>query len=325
MLHGSLPIKLEKMKAPHSHQNPWPALRFEDWKETLITVQLWLQIVGKVRMRNMPWINHSWHVTFYVSSKGLTTGSIPFNGGIFQLDFDFENHQLLVTTSWGSHAQIALYPRTVASFYRELFDALKTIGIDAYIHAAPNEMEPAIPFEKDETHKSYDKEKVYEFWQTLIKIHHVFTQFRAGFVGKCSPVHLFWGAFDLAVTRFSGRPAPKHPGGVPNMPLKVMQEAYSHEVSSCGFWPGSETFPHPAFYAYCYPMPPSFGKQPVEPKEAFFSEEMGEFLLLYDIVRQLPNPEEMLMAFLHSTYEAVANTGHWNREALETDFSSFER
>lgn len=308
-----------------TNNHKWPDIPFHDWKDTFYTVQLWLQIAGKIRLRKMPWMNHSWHVTFYVSPHGLTTGSIPFENGIFQIDFDFLNHRLLISANTGKIEQVNLYPRTVADFYKELFAKLESMGIHAFIYAVPNEVEPAIPFQNDETHKSYDKEKMTLFWQALVSIHNVFTRFRARFIGKCSPVHLFWGAFDLAVTRFSGREAPKHPGGAPNIPLKVMQESYSHEVSSCGFWPGSEQFPMPAFYSYCYPTPADFGEQQAEPKEAFYSKEMGEFFLPYDVVRNSENPEDTLLQFLQSTYEAAANTANWEREKLEFDFSEFEK
>ncbi|WP_018614565.1 DUF5996 family protein [Segetibacter koreensis] len=313
------------MNTSVSVKQNWPEIPFNDWKDTFYTVQLWLQIVGKIRLRKMPWTNHSWHVTFYVSPVGLTTGSIPYENGVFQIDFDFQHHQVLITSSEGRIEKMDLYPRTVASFYKELFDKLENMGIRAVIYAVPNEIEPAIPFKEDETHKSYDKEKMNLYWKALISAHNVFTRFRARFIGKCSPVHVFWGAFDLAVTKFSGRKAPKHPGGMPNIPLKVMQESYSHEVSSCGFWPGSEQFPMPAFYAYCYPTPAAFGEQEVRPKEAFYSKEMGEFFLPYDVVRQAENPEETLLQFLQSTYEAAAKTGNWDREKLEFDFSEFER
>jgi hypothetical protein len=305
-------------------QQNWPAIPYDDWKETLQTVQLWAQIVGKIRLKKMPWTNHQWHVTLYVSPTGLTTGSIPYEMGIFQIDFDFHHHRLLITSSTGKKEHLALYPRTVASFYNELFEKLHSIDIPAFIYAVPNEVEPAIPFKEDELHKSYDPEKVHLFWQVLVNIYPVFTRFRARFIGKSSPIHLFWGAFDLAVSRYSGKEAPKHPGGAPNIPLRVMQEAYSHEVSSYGFWPGGESYPEPVFYAYIYPTPPSFAEQQVVPKEAFYSNEMGEFFLSYDVVRQSVNPEETLLQFLQSTYEAAANTAHWDREKLEFDFSEFE-
>jgi hypothetical protein len=303
----------------------WPELDFNKLKDTIATVQLWTQIVGKIRLRKTPWLNHSWHVTLYVSPQGLTTGSIPYKSGIFEITFDFTAHRLLITASTGESQQLELYPRTVASFYKELFEKLAAMDIDVEIYAIPNELEQAIPFEKDQVHQSYDKEQISLFFKALSIINSIFIKFRARFTGKCSPVHFFWGAFDLAVTRFSGREAPLHPGGAPNMPNRVMQEAYSHEVSSCGFWPGSEQFPHPAFYAYCYPTPATFGEQPVKPAQAFYSKEMGEFFLKYDDVRTTDDPESALLQFLETTYIAAANTGNWDRKALECDFSWLER
>jgi hypothetical protein len=299
----------------------WPELKFDRLKDTIATVQLWSQIVGKIRLSRMPWTNHSWHVALYVSAKGLTTGSIPYQDGIFQIDFDFIYHKLIITSSWNENVSMDLRPRSVADFYKELLQKLRLIGIKVSIYAVPNEIEPAIPFAKDETHFAYNKDQMHSFWQALVKIHTVFTEFRAGFIGKCSPVHLFWGSFDLAVTRFSGKTAPQHPGGAPNIPLKVMQEAYSHEVSSCGFWAGNESFPQPVFYSYCYPTPAAFSQQKVEPAEAFYSEEMGEFFLPYQVIQQSQNPEATLLQFLNSTYEAAANTGNWDREALECNLT----
>jgi hypothetical protein len=306
-------------------QEQWPELAFEGWKDTIATLHLWTQIVGKIRLKQMPWLNHSWHVTLYVSANGLTTGSIPYRDGAFQIDFDFIHHLLHITTSVGGIEKVNLYPRSVADFYRELFEKLRRADIDVFISAVPNEIDPAIPFEKDETHRFYDAARVGDFYKALVKIHNVLTKFRAGFKGKCSPVHFFWGGFDMAVTRFSGRPAPLYSGQVPNIPLPVMQEAYSQEVSSCGFWPGNEQFPHPAFYSYCYPTPAEFSKQLVKPEEAFFSEDLGEFILLYEAVQQSGNPEDTLMQFLQSTYEAAATTAGWDRKALECDLSVFEK
>lgn len=302
----------------------WPLLDFKASKDTLATVHLWTQIVGKIRLRNLPWLNHSWHVTLYVSPRGLSTGSIPCVNGLFQIEFDFVNHQLLIQTAQ-ENLSIKLYPRSVASFYKELTGHLETLGIECFIYATPNEMDPAIPFAQDQLQRPYDRDQMNIFWQALVKIHTVFTRFRAGFTGKCSPVHFFWGSFDLAVTRFSGHIAPLHPGGAPNMPDRVMQEAYSHEVSSCGFWPGNEQFPQAAFYSYCYPSAEAFGKQPVQPDAAYFNQEMGEFILPYEAVRSSADPEKALLLFLQSTYEAAANTSHWNRIALECDLSSFEQ
>lgn len=305
-------------------QDQWPILSFNNWKDTLATVHLWTQIVGKIRLRKMPWLNHSWHVTLYVSPDGLSTGSVPYQYGIFQIDFNFITHQLIIFTNTGKKETLELRPRTVASFYNELFDKLKVLDIDVTISTVPCELEAVIPFDEDEVHQSYDPHKMQDYWQALVKIHNVFTRFRAGFTGKCSPVHFFWGAFDLAVTRFSGRDAPRHQGEAPNMPAVVMQEAYSKEVSSCGFWPGNDQYPQAAFYAYCYPATPAFGEYPVQPDGAFYSQQMGEFLLPYEIVQQADKPEDTLLAFLQSTYEAAADTGNWDRKSLECDLTRFE-
>ncbi|NSL86865.1 hypothetical protein ECE50_008490 [Chitinophaga sp. Mgbs1] len=310
----------------NNDNNPekWPELHFSEWKDTLATVHLWTQIVGKIRLRTMPWLNHSWHVTLYVHPYGLGTGSMPYRHGIFEINFDFIHHHLDIITSTGKSGRMALQALPVADFYRDLFRKLAALDIDVTIHTTPSELENAIPFEIDKVHASYDKEQMQRFWQALVKIHTVFTRFRAGYTGKVSPVHFFWGAFDLAVTRFSGRDAPVHQGAAPNMPARVMQEAYSKEVSSCGFWPGSEQYPHAAFYAYCYPSAPGFAEQPVKPAGAFFSQELGEFLLNYEVVQQSEDPEQALLDFLQSTYVAAATTGHWDRKALECDLSSFE-
>lgn len=303
--------------------NNWPILNYETQKGTIANVHMWTQIIGKIRLANTPWINHSWHVTLYVSPTGLTTGSIPYNGGIFQIDLDFIAHQLHITTSTGKTSSFKLGASTVAHFYNKLFDNLKNTGIDAEIHAVPNEVDPAIPFRENHQPTVYDAATIHNYWQALVKINNVFTQFRAGFSGKCSPVHLFWGAFDLAVTRFSGRTAPKHPGGAPNIPLEVMQEAYSHEVSSCGFWPGSDQFPQPAFYSYCYPTPGDFGQQKVSPPEAFYDTSMGEFFLTYNAVQQSANPEKALLQFMQSTYDAAASTANWDN-SLQCDLSDLK-
>ncbi len=301
----------------------WPPLSFEKLKDTIATVQLWTQIIGKIRLKKMPWLNHSWHVTLYVSPRGLTTGSIPYDRGIFQLDMDFIGHKLIIMASDGQKEMMELYPRTVAGFYKELFLKLQQMHIDVAIYARPNEVDPAIPFEQDEVHRHYDAVEMFNFWQALVKIEKVFTRFRSGFIGKSSPVHFFWGSFDLAVTRFSGREAPKHGGGAPNMPDRVMQEAYSHEVSSAGFWPGSEQSPAPVFYSYCYPTPADFGEQGVGPAQAFFNKEMGEFFLPYEAVRQADDPEATLLQFLRSTYAAAARTGNWDK-TLECNLTYLE-
>ena len=303
----------------------WPEIQFNDWKDTLFTMQLWTQIVGKIRLKSMPWLNHSWHVTLYVTPQGLSTGTMPYAAGVFEIEFNFVHHVLSITTSTGMKEEVKLYPRTVADFHAELFAKLKQAGIEVTIYPVPNETESAIPFEKDEIHKTYEKEQIERYHQALISVYNVFTRFRADFLGKCSPVHFFWGGFDLAVTRFSGRKAPLYSGNVPNIPMKVMQEAYSHEVSSCGFWPGNDAFPHAAFYSYCYPTPAAFSEQPVEPTEAFYDKNLGEFFLLYEVVRTAPDPESTLMKFLTTTYEAAANTGKWNRASLECDLSTFKQ
>lgn len=300
-----------------SNKQSWPDLIFADIQDTLETLHQWIQIVGKVRLKTMPWQNHSWHVPLYVSTKGFTTNSIPYEGRIFQIDFDFKQHKLIVECSNAGTAEMDLYPRTVADFYQEFFEKLDLLGINVKIHASPNEIEPAIPFPENTINKSYDKDAAVAIWKAMLKVNEVLNQFRSDFIGKASPVHLFWGAFDLAVTRFSGNDAPLHQGGMPNMPLDIMQEAYSKEVSSAGFWLGSKDFPFPVLYAYAYPSDAEFGKQKVQPKEAFWSEEMGEFFLKYEDLLKTANPEEVLLSFLQSTYEAAVNTSEWNRTQLE--------
>ncbi|MGB6037151.1 MAG: DUF5996 family protein [Cryomorphaceae bacterium] len=295
----------------------WPVLDFITVQDTLETLHQWIQIVGKIRLRTMPWQNHSWHAALYVSAHGFSTHGIPYQGRVFQIEFDFKRHRLVIQSSDSDDLEMELRPRTTADFYTELFEKLGGMGINVSIHGSPNEMEPAIPFAKNEINKSYDPVAAQAIWQAMLKANGVFTKFRSDFIGKSSPVHLFWGAFDLAVTRFSGNPAPLHQGGVPNMPLDVMQEAYSHEVSSAGFWPGSKNSPMPAFYAYAYPGDPSFGKQKVSPEEAFYSEEMGEFFLKYEDVQKSDDPEGMLLDFLKSTYAAAVKISDWNQSKLE--------
>ncbi|MEL6538961.1 MAG: DUF5996 family protein [Bacteroidota bacterium] len=299
------------------HKSTWPELNFEEIKDTVATLHQWLQIVGKIRLRTMPWQNHSWHTALYVSPNGYSTHGIPYQGRFFQLEFDFKQHQLQVQCSETGRLSMDLPGKSVADFYREVFELLQGIGIDVKIHARPNEMEPAIPFAENTANHHYDPEAAYKIWQAMSRANAVFNTFRTQFVGKASPVHLFWGAFDLAVTRFSGDAAPLHPGGMPNMPLEVMQEAYSQEVSSVGFWPGSAESPLPVFYSYAYPADASFGQQAIQPKEAFWSEEMGEFFLKYEDVQRSDKPEETLMSFLQSTYETAANTSGWDRTKLE--------
>ncbi|MEM9928461.1 MAG: DUF5996 family protein [Bacteroidota bacterium] len=297
--------------------HPWPILDFAAMQDTIATLHQWLQIVGKIRLRTMPWQNHSWHTALYVTPTGYSTNAIPYEGRIIQLDFNFRKHQLIIFCSNTEQVTMDLYPRTVADFYQELLEKLASVGINVRIHARPNEMEPAIPFAENTVNSAYDPDAAYALWQAMLKANAVFHQFRSEFVGKASPVHLFWGAFDLAVTRFSGNPAPLHQGGMPNMPLEVMQEAYSQEVSSAGFWPGSKDFPTPVFYAYAYPTGEGFGEQPVKPASAFYSAEMGEFFLKYEDVQQAEDPEGMLYDFLQTTYEAAVKTSEWERGKLE--------
>ena len=295
----------------------WPALSYEAWKDTAATLHMWAQIVGKIRMTQTPWINHSWHVTLYVTPRGLTTSSIPHGEQTFQIDFDFTDHALVIATCDGDRSVIPLEPQTTADFYGKIMETLYELGIRVKIHTQPNEVENAIPFEKDLVHASYDAEAAHRFWRVLVQVDRVFTQFRAGFLGKSSPVHFFWGSFDLAVTRFSGRRAPEHPGGFPNMPDWVTREAYSHEVSSAGFWPGGEAMPYPIFYSYAYPTPEGFGGAPVNPSSALWNADLGEFVLKYDDVRRAESPDDALLDFLESTYAAAADLGRWDRAELE--------
>jgi hypothetical protein len=295
----------------------WPALPLEDWKDTYATLHMWTQIVGKIRLAKTPWINHSWHVTLYLTSRGMTTSPIPYSTRTFQIDFDFIDHRLVILTSEGGVRMIALRPISVADFYGEVMSALRELDLEVTIHTNPNEVVEAIPFERDHTHASYDSNYANRFWRILVQSDRVLKEFRSRYIGKCSPVHFFWGSFDLAVTRFSGRPAPAHPGGVPNLPDFVTREAYSHEVSSCGFWPGGGAIMEPVFYAYAYPEPRGFKDYPVRPKAAFYSSDMREFILPYNAVRHADHPDEVLLGFLQSTYEAAANRGNWERAALE--------
>ena len=296
----------------------WPELPFAKWKDTYATLHLWTQMVGKYRLILNPWINHSWHATFYLTSRGLTSSPIPYKGDRFQMDFDFVRHLLEISREDGTSESIELRPRSVADFYGELTSRLHGMGIDVAIHKIPNEMVDPLPFDQDERHASYDREYANRWWRALMNMHSVFQQFRSRFIGKCSPVHFFWGSFDLAVTRFSGRRAPEHPGGVPNLPDWVAKEAYSHEVSSCGFWPGSEQVPSPAFYCYGYPEPEGFKEySKISPSGAYYHNDLREYILPYDEVRNSKDPADTLLQFLQSSYEATANLAKWDRASLE--------
>ena len=316
-----------------TQSDTWPALPYAAWKDTLETLQLWTQIAGKVRLALTPWLNHSWHVTLYVNARGLTTGPIPLDGETLQrgpqrdlqIDFDFIDHVLWLRTSDGHFRQVVLRPVAVAEFYGEVMHALGALGVSVRINEMPNEIPGAILFPDDRVHASYDSDAANRHFRVLLAAHRVFAHFRTGFLGKVSPVHFFWGSFDLAVTRFSGRAAPAHPGGVPNLPDDVAREAYSHEVSSAGFWPGGGPIDYPAFYSYAYPAPEGFAAAKVKPAEAFFSKDLGEFLLPYDAVRTAAKPDDVLMDFLQSTYAAAADLGKWDRAALECQLGETKR
>jgi len=295
----------------------WPALPFAEWKDTAITLHMWTQIIGKIRLTLSPWTNHSWHVTLYVTSRGLTTSPIPHNSHTFEIQFDFIDHQLLIDKSDGARRIIPLKPQSVAEFYRIVVKALGDLELPVIINTTPNEIENPIPFDQDEEHRSYDPEYANRFWRVLVQSDRVFKEFRSRFCGKCSPVHFFWGSFDLAVTRFSGRPAPPHPGGVPHLPDEITREAYSQEVSSLGFWPGNAVAPTPVFYSYAYPEPPGFAETKVQPEAALYLPKLREFILPYDTVRTAEKPDDVLLDFAQSAYDAASKLGKWDRAALE--------
>ena len=291
-------------------------LPFAEWQETAVTLHMWTQIVGKIRLTLSPWTNHSWHVTLYVTSRGLTTSPIPHGVSTFEIAFDFIDHQLRIEKSDGAHRTIELKPRSVAEFYRMVMEALGDLDLSVGINTMPNEIENPIPFDRDEEHRSYDREYANRFWRVLVQTDRIFKEFRSRFCGKCSPVHFFWGSFDLAVTRFSGRPAPPHPGGVPHLPDEIAREAYSQEVSSLGFWPGNAAIPTPIFYSYAYPEPMGFTEAKVRPDAASYQPKLREFILPYDTVRTAESPDEVLLDFAQSTYDAASKLGKWDRDAL---------
>jgi hypothetical protein len=295
---------------------PWPALDYASWADTGRALQLWSQIVGKLRLAQTPWLNHSWQVPLYVSARGLTTGLIAHGARTLELEFDLVDHRLHVRTD-GPTADLPLEAMSVAQFYARLMRTLETLGTPVAIHASPNEMPEAIAFPDDHAARAYDRDQATRFWRALLQADRVLKLFRTGFLGKASPVHFFWGGFDLAVTRFSGRPAPPHPGGIPHLPDAITREAYSHEVSSCGFWPGGPGMEQAVFYAYAYPEPPGFRAAAVAPAEARYDVGFGEYVLPYEAVRTAADPDAALLAFLTSTYEAAADAGGWDRAALE--------
>ena len=296
---------------------PWPDLPYADWQDTCMTLHLWTQVIGKIRLAYTPWLNHSWHVTLYTCARGLTTSVIPYEPRPFEIVFDLQRHALDVMTLDGGGLTIPLKPMTVADFYAAVIAALAELGIDAKVRELPCEIPNAIPFSRDHEHGAYDAAYANRFWRVLLNVDRVLSHFRTGFIGKCSPVHFFWGSFDMAVTRFSGRRASLHAGGAPGVSDLVMQEAYSHELSSAGFWPGGGGIDFAAFYSYAYPQPAGFRDSPIEPNEAYFGATLGEFLLPYEAVRTSKDPDATLMAFLQSTYRAAATCGDWNRAALE--------
>ena len=301
------------MKASATAQDAWPEIEYASWRDTAVTLQMWTQMAGKVRLALSPWLNHGWQVPLYVNARGLGTSPIHLGRGMLQIDFDFVDHRLVICTSEGPYRGFHLEPMSVATFYRRFMKELEAAGVPVTISTMPSEVPEPIRFPDDEVHASYDPVAVERFWRALQQADRLFQLFRTSFLGKSSPVHFFWGSFDLAVTRFSGREAPLHPGGVPGLPDAITREAYSHEVSSAGFWPGSENFPRPAFYSYAYPMPAGFEQARVEPEGASWSTELSEWVLPYDAVRTAADPDAALMRFLQTTYEAAATLGGWDR------------
>jgi hypothetical protein len=293
----------------------WPPLRYDEWADTAQTLRLWTQVAGKVRMALTPPVNHCWNVTLYVTSRGLSTSPIPIASGAFEIELDFVDHCLRISRTDGARHQFALEPMTVAAFYERTMAALTSLDVAVTIHTTPSEIEDPIPFEKDTVHRSYDADAAARFWRVLVDTSRVFASFRCDFLGKVSPIHFFWGGMDLAVTRFSGREAPPH-GPVPGLPLRVVRDAYSHEVSSAGFWPGGPGV-DAVFYSYAYPTPAGYASASVQPSAAFFHADLGEFLLPYEAVRASADPDATLLEFLRSTYAAAADHGGWDRRRLE--------
>jgi len=300
-------------------EDAWPPLAFESWRDTAMTLQLWTQVVGKLRLAHTPWLNHSWQVPLYVTARGMATSPIPNGRELVDIEFDFLAHRLVGRSSNGAVAELALAPMPVADFYRATLALAGRLGLKADINPFPCELPGAIAFADDQLHRSYDADAVHRFWRALLQADRLLKHFRTAFLGKASPVHFFWGSFDLAVTRFSGRRAPLHPGGVPGLADSVTQEAYSHEVSSAGFWPGSDQYPRPVFYSYAYPQPENFAQAEM-PAGATYEATLGEFILPYDTVRASADPDALVMDFLQASYAAAASLGQWDRAALECEF-----
>ncbi len=302
---------------PAARAEFWPALAYPEWAPTARTLQFWTQIVGKIRLSLTPWINHSWHVALYLTARGLTTGPIPHGLRSFEIRFDFISHELRILVSTGEVEKIELKDQSVAAFYRLVFAALNRLGLNVEINPVANEIPETVRLDQDEEDRTYDRDYANRFWRVLIQSERVFTAFRSRFCGKCSPVHFFWGSFDLAVTRFSGRPAPLHPGGVPHLPNSVAREAYSQEVSSLGFWPGNASLPQAIYYSYAYPEPAGFAGAKISPAEAFYDQTLHEFVLPYEAVRQAANPDEMILQFAESVYDQASVLARWDRASLE--------
>jgi hypothetical protein len=298
-------------------QQKWPALSYEKGKDTYDTLHMWSQIVGKIKLATLPWVNHSWHITLHITPTGLSTQTMPYKNKNFQIDFDFIEHQLKITTSDGELQKFSLYGISVADFYKKIFGLLHSLNIDLKIKPVPSEIVDPIPFNEDIIHKTYDEAQVEAFHQALLYVQDTFMKFRGSFKGKCSPIHFFWGGFDMALSFFSGRRAPRHPGGVPGLPDWVVEEAYCREVSSCGFWTGNEMYPDPAFYCYLYPEPDGYKTAKILPAEAGYNTALSEFILPYQAVQQSEDPEKKLLEFLNSTYQAGADLANWDRETLE--------
>jgi hypothetical protein len=296
----------------HAPRSAWPVLEYAGWRETGATLHRWTQVVGKVRLALTPWLNHGWHVPLYVGAHGLGTSAIHVGGEVLEIEFDFVDHRLVLRTSNGPERGFALAPMSVADFHGRVLAELAAAGIAVAIHPAPNEIEDATRFAEDTVHAAYDRAAAHACWRALVQVDRVLRLFRTSFLGKASPVHFFWGSFDMAVTRFSGRSAPLHPGGIPHLPDAVTREAYSHEVSSAGFWPGNDAFPRAAFYSYAYPSPRGFAEARVEPEGACWSKELGEWLLPYEVVRAADDPDATALRFLESTYRAAADLAHWD-------------